>query len=71
MFTEFLLPDCALRLRQGFGRLIRSEDVQGLFIMGDQRFWDSSYAGFLQQALPEFSWTTDKEAADQFLRADA
>jgi ATP-dependent DNA helicase DinG len=71
IFAEFLLPDCALRLRQGFGRLIRSEDAQGLFIMGDQRFWDSSYAGFLQQALPEFSWTTDKEAADKFLRADA
>ena len=56
-FLEFLLPDCALRLRQGFGRLIRRGSDRGVFVIGDARYWDASYAQYLQNNLPTFGWT--------------
>jgi len=56
-FLEFLLPDCALRLRQGFGRLIRRGSDRGVFVMGDARYWEASYAQYLQNNLPTFGWT--------------
>ena len=57
LFLEFLLPDCALRLRQGFGRLIRRGSDRGVFVIGDARYWDASYAQYLQNNLPTFGWT--------------
>ena len=66
-FTSFVLPDCAIRLRQGFGRLIRSEDDRAVFIIGDPRFWHASYADVLQRALPSFQWTQAQSDVQQFL----
>ena len=61
-FSDYILPDCALKLRQGFGRLIRKERDQGIFVIGDPRFWNASYSGLLQASLPEFRWA--RRAAD-------
>jgi len=54
-------------LRQGFGRLIRSEDDRAVFIIGDPRFWHASYADVLQRALPSFQWTQAQSDVQQFL----
>ena len=35
-FTEYALPEAVMRLRQGFGRLIRSSADKGFFIILDQ-----------------------------------
>lgn len=66
-FSDYILPDCALKLRQGFGRLIRKECDQGIFIIGDPRFWNASYSGLLQASLPEFRWTQSASDALDFM----
>ncbi len=66
-FSDYILPDCALKLRQGFGRLIRKESDQGLFVIGDPRFWNASYAGVLQASLPQFRWTQSASDALTFM----
>lgn len=66
-FLEFLLPDCALKLRQGFGRLIRRASDRGVFVIGDARYWDASYAQYLQNNLPMFRWTDQLDDAVEFI----
>jgi len=66
-FSDYILPDCALKLRQGFGRLIRAEGDQGVFVIGDPRFWNASYSGLLQASLPQFRWTRSASEALNFM----
>lgn len=52
-FKQEALPKVSLKLRQGLGRLIRSREDQGVFILLDSRILDASYGKQLQQALPK------------------
>ncbi|MTD30039.1 ATP-dependent DNA helicase DinG [Planomicrobium sp. YIM 101495] len=52
-FLHYALPEAVLRLRQGFGRLIRSKDDQGLFIVLDRRIETKSYGHEFISALPK------------------
>ncbi|WP_422123397.1 ATP-dependent DNA helicase DinG [Planococcus sp. X10-3] len=52
-FLHYALPEAVLRLRQGFGRLIRSKNDQGLFIVLDRRIETKSYGQEFLDALPE------------------
>ncbi|MGY3777584.1 ATP-dependent DNA helicase DinG [Isobaculum melis] len=52
-FKEDALPRAALRLRQGLGRLIRSETDKGMMILLDNRLTDTDYGHFILEALPE------------------
>lgn len=52
-FVQDMLPRAVMRLKQGFGRLIRSESDKGVLIVLDYRFLHSSYANVLRQALPK------------------
>lgn len=52
-FTSLALPEAILRFRQGFGRLIRSSDEQGFFIILDRRIDTKSYGQSFVQALPQ------------------
>ncbi|HSI67932.1 MAG TPA: ATP-dependent DNA helicase DinG [Planococcus sp. (in: firmicutes)] len=51
-FVNYALPEAVLRLRQGFGRLIRSKKDQGLFIVLDRRIETKSYGKEFLNALP-------------------
>ena len=51
-FTEQVLPDTAIALKQGAGRLIRSERDRGVLVIGDQRLVTMGYGRRLMQALP-------------------
>lgn len=51
-FWDDGLPRAVLKLKQGFGRLIRSEDDRGLVVVLDERLDESSYAGIVQRAFP-------------------
>ena len=51
-FAELSLPEAILRLKQGFGRLIRSSDDKGVFIVLDRRIETKSYGGEFIRALP-------------------
>lgn len=51
-FQEYALPEAVMRMRQGFGRLIRSSDDQGAFIILDRRIETKSYGKQFTEALP-------------------
>lgn len=51
-FREFHLPHAALGLKQGAGRLIRSEQDKGLLVVCDVRLHQKSYGKKLLAALP-------------------
>lgn len=51
-FNEVFLPDAAMALKQGAGRLIRSETDQGILVIGDRRLLTRSYGIRLLAALP-------------------
>ncbi|MDV6377700.1 ATP-dependent DNA helicase DinG [Sporosarcina sp. GW1-11] len=52
-FKHLALPEAILRFRQGFGRLIRSSDEKGFFIILDRRIDTKSYGQSFLQALPQ------------------
>ncbi|ALS78405.1 DNA polymerase III subunit epsilon [Planococcus kocurii] len=52
-FLQYALPEAVLRLRQGFGRLIRSKNDKGLFIVLDRRIETKSYGREFISALPK------------------
>jgi ATP-dependent DNA helicase DinG len=51
-FSEYMLPHAALRLKQGFGRLIRSRTDRGVIVLCDARVVQKSYGRTLLRALP-------------------
>ncbi|TVP75314.1 MAG: helicase [Gemmatimonadales bacterium] len=52
-FGAYHLPLAALRLRQGFGRLIRSRSDRGVVVLLDPRILTARYGPRLLSALPE------------------
>lgn len=59
-FSEFALPRAILRLRQGFGRLIRSKTDHGLVSILDSRIVRKSYGKQFLRALPDCSVHYDR-----------
>jgi ATP-dependent DNA helicase DinG len=51
-FAEYMVPHAALRLKQGFGRLIRTATDRGAVIIADNRVITKRYGAELMRALP-------------------
>lgn len=51
-FYEFSLPEAILRLKQGFGRLIRTQSDQGIVVILDSRIKTRSYGKHFLASLP-------------------
>jgi ATP-dependent DNA helicase DinG len=51
-FVEYMLPHAALRLKQGFGRLIRSGTDRGVVVIADPRIVTKGYGRGLLEGLP-------------------
>jgi ATP-dependent DNA helicase DinG len=51
-FVEYSLPEAILKLRQGVGRLIRTQTDQGIVVILDNRILNKSYGKAFMQALP-------------------
>jgi ATP-dependent DNA helicase DinG len=51
-FGEFVLPLAALKLKQGFGRLVRSREDQGAILILDDRIVRKRYGAYLRESLP-------------------
>lgn len=66
-FRELSLPEAAITLKQGFGRLIRQESDRGLFILGDTRLLTKGYGKTLKKSLPDMNWLSDHGQAMAFL----
>lgn len=54
-FTELSLPEAIIRFKQGFGRLIRSTQDKGAFIILDRRIETKSYGHEFLRALPQIT----------------
>ena len=52
-FVQFQLPQAALRLRQGFGRLIRTKTDYGAVVLLDRRVVTRDYGEVLLESLPD------------------
>jgi DNA polymerase-3 subunit epsilon/ATP-dependent DNA helicase DinG len=52
-FGEYAVPQAILRLKQGFGRLIRSRDDRGVMIMLDRRLYTKGYGRRFLRSLPD------------------
>ena len=51
-FAEYMLPHAALRLKQGFGRLIRTSTDSGVVVIADPRVVRMGYGRELMRVLP-------------------
>jgi DNA polymerase-3 subunit epsilon len=54
-FLQYALPQAALRLKQGFGRLIRRADDRGAVVILDNRVLERDYGRAFLEALPPAS----------------
>jgi ATP-dependent DNA helicase DinG len=62
-FNQLQLPAAALLLKQGVGRLIRSEQDRGVIAICDERLLTRSYGRTLLRSLPPMPVTRDSAAA--------
>jgi DNA polymerase-3 subunit epsilon/ATP-dependent DNA helicase DinG len=51
-FNEYMVPDAILRLRQGFGRLIRTKSDKGVVVILDRRVLSKAYGREFLNSLP-------------------
>jgi ATP-dependent DNA helicase DinG len=70
-FRDYQLPEAALALKQGVGRLIRSEEDFGAVAICDPRLTGRGYGKVFLAALPPMSLTRERQAALDFLRRHA
>ena len=73
-FMHYLLPRAALKLKQGFGRLIRSRSDVGVVVLMDPRVVSRRYGAALQASLPPAQrviapWAAVRSAAESFFAA--
>jgi ATP-dependent DNA helicase DinG len=67
-FREYQLPEAALALKQGVGRLIRSESDRGVVVICDPRLVEKPYGRVFRASLPPMPVTRVAADAEKFLR---
>jgi ATP-dependent DNA helicase DinG len=67
-FRDYQLPEAVLALKQGVGRLIRSETDRGMIVICDPRLLGKSYGRVFRASLPEMPVTRERAEATRFLR---
>lgn len=68
-FAVHQLPHAVITLKQGAGRLIRSETDRGVLMICDPRLVEKNYGRQIWQSLPPFKRTREAETAADFLRS--
>ncbi len=58
-FMDYQLPEAILALKQGVGRLIRSEDDEGVVVICDPRVCDRPYGRLFRASLPPMAQTRE------------
>ena len=66
-FDEYFLAEAAVSLKQGAGRLIRTETDRGLLVVCDPRMRQMGYGRRLRAALPPMGWLLEEEQALSWL----
>jgi ATP-dependent DNA helicase DinG len=68
-FMDYQLPQAAIDLKQGSGRLIRSETDRGVLMICDRRLVDKPYGRRIWQALPPMRRSRDLDEVTAFFAA--
>ncbi len=68
-FEEYMIPSAIVRLKQGFGRLIRSKDDRGLLVLLDGRATGMRYGETILGALPPVRRVDELSALREFFEA--
>jgi len=69
-FEHYMIPSAIVRLKQGFGRLIRSTTDRGVVAILDGRATSMRYGATIVAALPPATRITDLSALDGLFRND-
>ncbi|MFZ9670175.1 MAG: ATP-dependent DNA helicase [Burkholderiaceae bacterium] len=65
-FMNIQWPEATLALKQGVGRLIRTETDHGLLVIGDKRLAETGYGRRMLRSLPPFTRTRSAQQARDF-----
>lgn len=65
-FYEFQIPQAALALKQGFGRLIRATTDRGVLVLLDNRITNQRYGRVFFDSLPPYRFTAKLEDIEEF-----
>ena len=67
-FTDYQIPDAILRLKQGFGRLLRSQSDRGILCLLDNRIVRKTYGRLFLESLPPYRRSENLEELRRFMR---
>ena len=65
-FYDYQIPQAALALKQGFGRLIRSKTDRGVLVLLDNRITKQRYGQVFFDSLPCYGFTTEIAGVERF-----
>ncbi|MDP3000628.1 MAG: ATP-dependent DNA helicase [Bryobacterales bacterium] len=65
-FYDYQIPQAALALKQGFGRLIRSRSDRGVLALLDNRISKQRYGQVFFDSLPDYAFTTEIDDVEKF-----
>jgi len=65
-FYDYQIPQAAIALKQGFGRLIRSKTDRGVLALLDNRITRQRYGQVFFDSLPDYGFTTDLSDVRKF-----
>jgi ATP-dependent DNA helicase DinG len=65
-FSGYQVPQAAIALKQGFGRLIRSRSDRGVLALLDNRITKTRYGQIFFDSLPDYAFTTKREDVKRF-----
>src|SRR6516162_3832262 len=66
-FSQYHVPNAILRLKQGFGRLLRSTTDRGILAVLDNRISTKSYGRLFMDSLPDYEVTDSIEKLREFM----
>ena len=69
-FADYQVPAAILRLKQGFGRLIRSRNDRGILAILDSRLRTRGYGKLFMASLPDYAIVDRVEGLRDFLKGD-
>lgn len=67
-FVDYQLPEAVLKLKQGFGRLIRSQRDHGMVVILDPRIRSKPYGRMFLESLPDCRRVVESLGADEVVR---
>jgi len=65
-FYDYQIPQAAIALKQGFGRLIRSKSDRGVLVLLDNRITKQRYGQVFFDSLPDYGFTTRIADVEKF-----